>query len=62
MSLVFRKKDNLIFKEIENEGIIISMDQQSTDEDSVIYSINSTCVDVWNNIDGTKNLDSIILK
>lgn len=57
---VFRKIDNIIVKEIEDELLVITMNNGITDIDSSIYTINTTGKIIWEKLTGLISLDAII--
>ncbi|MBU1698337.1 MAG: PqqD family protein [Proteobacteria bacterium] len=57
---VYKTVDNAIVKEIEDELVIITMNENISDIDSSIYTINATGKIVWGKLDGQNSLAKII--
>ncbi len=58
---IFRKADDLIVKEIEDELLIITMNDGITDINSSIYTINSTGKIIWEKLNDSISLETIIV-
>lgn len=61
MSLIYKKKDGLFVKKVEDGGIIVSMKKGYTNKNSSVYTINKTCKDIWYKIDGIRSVHDITL-
>lgn len=61
MKTVYRKKEGLLFKDIEDKTIVVSMNENMTDMNSVMYTINRTCREIFELIDGEKSVSEIII-
>lgn len=60
LETIYKKKEGLLEKEIEDELVIITIDDDISDIDSTIYTLNETGKMIWNTIDGKKSLKEII--
>lgn len=61
MSLIYKKKEGLFTKRLEDGGIIVSMNKGFTDKNSSVYTINKTCKDIWYKINGIRSIHDITL-
>jgi len=52
--------ENVIFKEIEEELVIVPFSDGIGKIDEAVYSLNKTGHDVWNRLSGESNLAEII--
>ncbi|MCP4117799.1 MAG: PqqD family protein [Desulfobacteraceae bacterium] len=52
--------DNVIAKEIEGELVIVPMIADVGNLDAEMYSLNSTGLAVWKQLDGEKDLEHVI--
>ncbi len=59
-SSIYIKNDTVITKEIEDELVIVKMNDQISDVDSPIYTLNTTGKAIWEKIDGKRSLNEII--
>lgn len=59
-STIFKKADNLIVKEIEDELMIITTNEGITDINSSVYTVNPTGKAVWEKIKDNISLGSLI--
>ena len=59
MSAVLKKSENIVFRKIENEYILVPIVASAADVES-IFNLNETGAAVWERIDGAKNLSDII--
>ena len=59
MGTVLRKSQNVVFRKIENECILVPIVASAADVES-IFNLNETGAAVWERIDGTKKLSDII--
>lgn len=59
MGTVLRKSQNVVFRKIENEFILVPILASAADVES-IFNLNETGAAVWERIDGTKKLSDII--
>lgn len=61
MSSIYKRKDGLFFKKLEDGGILISMKKGYTNKESKVYTINKVCKEIWNKIDGINSVRDITL-
>lgn len=61
MKTVYRKKEGLLFKDLEDRTIVVSMNDNMTDMNSSMYTINRTCREIFELIDGEKSVSEIII-
>jgi len=59
MSAVLKKSENIVFRKIENEYILVPIVASAADVES-IFNLNETGAAVWERIDGKKSLKDII--
>jgi hypothetical protein len=59
MGAVLKKSENIVFRKIENEFILVPIVASAADVES-IFNLNETGAAVWERIDGTKKLSEII--
>jgi coenzyme PQQ biosynthesis protein PqqD len=59
MSTVPRKSENVVFRKIEDEYILVPMVASAADVES-IFNLNETGAAIWEKIDGKKSLTDII--
>ena len=59
MDTVIKKSENVVFRKIEGEYILVPMVASAADVES-IYNLNETGAAVWERIDGGKSIKDII--
>jgi coenzyme PQQ biosynthesis protein PqqD len=59
MNTVFKKSENVVFRKIEDEYILVPMVASAADVES-IFNLNETGAEVWERIDGKRTLQGII--
>jgi len=59
MDTVLKKSENVVFRKIEDEYILVPIVATVADVES-IFNLNETGAAVWERIDGTKKLSDII--
>jgi coenzyme PQQ biosynthesis protein PqqD len=59
MDTVIRKSENVIFRKIEDEYILVPIVSSAADVES-IFNLNKTGATVWERIDGIKSIKDII--
>lgn len=59
MDTVLKKSENVVFRKIEDEYILVPIVASAADVES-IFNLNETGAAVWERIDGTKKLSDII--
>jgi hypothetical protein len=59
MDTILKKSENVIFRKIEDEYILVPMFASAADVES-IFTLNETGAAVWEKIDGAKKLSDII--
>jgi coenzyme PQQ biosynthesis protein PqqD len=59
MDTVIRKSENVIFRKIEDEYILVPIVASAADVES-IFNLNETGAAVWERIDGIKSIKDII--
>jgi hypothetical protein len=59
MDTILKKSENVIFRKIEDEYILVPMVATVADVES-IFTLNETGAAVWEKIDGAKKLSDII--
>ena len=59
MDTILRKSENIVFRKIENEYILVPIVASAADVES-IFNLNETGAAVWERLDGTKKLSDII--
>jgi hypothetical protein len=59
MTTVLKKSENIVFRKIENEYILVPIVASAADVES-IFNLNETGAAVWERIDGTKTLSDLI--
>ena len=59
MDTIFKKSDNVVFRKIQDEYILVPVVASAADVES-IFNLNETGAAVWERIDGTKKLSDII--
>lgn len=59
-STVFKKSENLIVKEIEDEILIITTSGGITDINSFVYTVNPTGKAVWDKLEDHTSLGTLI--
>jgi hypothetical protein len=60
MGAVLKKSENIVFRKIENEFILVPIVASAADVES-IFNLNETGAAVWERLDGTKKLSDIIV-
>lgn len=56
---VFRKSDNIVFRKIDQEYLLVPLAASSGDVQS-IYNLNETGAAVWERLDGRKTVSEIV--
>lgn len=56
----YKISDQVVTRKIEEDIIIVPLNKGIGDLDAEIFSLNATGVAIWEKLDGTKCLDSII--
>ncbi|MEJ2697014.1 MAG: PqqD family protein [Candidatus Sulfobium sp.] len=59
MDTIFKKSENVVFRKIQDEYILVPIVASAADVDS-IFNLNETGAAVWERIDGVKKLSDII--
>ena len=59
MDTVLKKSENIVFRKIQDEYILVPMVASAADVES-IFNLNETGAAVWERIDGAKKLSDII--
>ena len=59
MDTVIKKSENVVFRKIEDEYILVPMVASAADVES-IYNLNETGAAVWERVDGKKSIKDII--
>ena len=59
MAAVLKKSENVVFRKIEDEYILVPIVASAADVES-IFNLNETGAAVWERLDGTKKLSDII--
>ena len=59
MDTVLKKSENVVFRKIEDEYILVPMVASAADVES-IFNLNETDAAVWEKIDGKRTLQEII--
>ena len=59
MDAVPKRSENIVFRKIEDEYILVPMVASAADVES-IFNLNETGAAVWERIDGKKNLKDIV--
>ena len=55
---IYRRNDNFVFRQIEGETVLVPIRDNVGDLDC-IYSLNPVGALVWENLDGSQDLDAI---
>ena len=56
----YKKSDKVVTRKIEEDLIIVPLNEGIGDLDAEMYSLNITGITVWEKLDGTKSLDTVI--
>lgn len=59
MVTILKKSENVVFRKIQNEYILVPIVASAADVES-IFNLNETGAAVWERIDGVKKLSDII--
>ena len=59
MAAVLKKSENVVFRKIENEYILVPIVASAADVES-IFNLNETGAAVWEKIDGKRKLGEIL--
>jgi coenzyme PQQ biosynthesis protein PqqD len=59
MDTVIKKSENVVFRKIEDEYILVPIVASAADVET-IYNLNETGAEIWDKIDGKKSLGEII--
>jgi hypothetical protein len=59
MDTIFKKSENVVFRKIQDEYILVPIVASAADVES-IFNLNETGAAVWERIDGIKKLSDII--
>ena len=59
MDTIFKKSENIVFRKIQDEYILVPVVASAAEVES-IFSLNETGAAVWERIDGVKKLSDII--
>ncbi|MBI4649206.1 MAG: PqqD family protein [Bacteroidia bacterium] len=58
LSDIYRKKDNIFLRKIENEYILVPLIKNIVDM-NIVYSLNSTGGFIWEQLDGKKDIRNL---
>jgi len=56
----YKTSDQVVTRKIEEDLIIVPLNEGIGDLDAEMYSLNITGIAVWDKLDGTKSLDTVI--
>ena len=56
----YKTSDKVVTRKIEENLIIVPLNEGIGDLDAEMYSLNITGIAVWDKLDGTKSLDTVI--
>jgi coenzyme PQQ biosynthesis protein PqqD len=60
MDAVYTPSDEIVAREIEGELIIVPLSAGIGDLEDELYSLNETGREIWNRLDGQRNLSIIV--
>jgi len=56
----YKISDQVVTRKIENNIIIVPLNRGIGDLDSEMFSLNATGASIWEKLDGTRSLDTIV--
>ena len=59
---IYKKSENIIARDIENELILVPISADIADLDASLFSLNQTGIEIWNRLDGRTVLNEIVQK
>lgn len=60
-SMAIKKNENIVARKIHSSSFLIDISDNYSGDKCSIYEINETGIFIWNNIDGTRNIDELAM-
>lgn len=60
LKVCYKTSDQVVTRKIEEELIIVPLNKGIGDLDAEMFSLNTTGTAIWDKLDGTKDLDTIV--